>query len=289
MIVLQILKILGIVIACIIGLIILIILLALFTPFTYSVTGKGKDEDIEAGFSVKWLGGLVHIFGSLKGMAFDMKTNVAGLTLKKKENSLFSRIAKKVGLAIWDMLKEELLGIKSERTKAKEAAKAAKAAAKSGKTAPGETKEAPEGEQDDDAPKFILKLRAIWAKVKRVWEIAKLAKYVLGAPVTARAWRYFKERLFDLLSRIKPRKICGTVTFGMEDPASTAELYGVAAPIAQVIDDRLMIIPDMENKIFEMDASINGRIFISNVLSFLWKILTNKDISRVVGYIGRNL
>lgn len=55
------------------------------------------------------------------------------------------------------------------------------------------------------------------------------------------------------------------------------------------MDERLLIIPDMDNRTIQMDVVIKGRIIVKFVLSFLWKILTHKDIQRVVGYIGRNL
>jgi len=146
-----------------------------------------------------------------------------------------------------------------------------------------------EKKEDDDSPKFVKKIRSFVEKVKNIWEKLKLAKYVLGAPVTARAWKYLKQQLAGLFNHVKPASMEGEVTFGTGDPASTAETFGIAGWIAALMDERLLIIPDMYNKTVKMDVVIKGRIIVRYVLSFLWRILTHKDIRRVVGYIGRNL
>ena len=269
MIFLQILKIIGIVLAVIIGLIIIIILLVLFAPFSYYITGQGENEDIVATVTIKWLGSLLHLDGEIrKGQKFDLKTHFAGLEIKKKENSLISRILKRIGKALWEVFKKEFLGIEPEKYEP-----------------------IPDDLSEREARKqgFIRKLQIAWDKVKEIWELLKLAKYVIGAPVTARAWKTLKSEFAGLLNRIKPTSMEGEVEFGTGDPDTTAEGYGIAAWIAANMDDRLMIIPDMENKTIRLDVSIKGRIFVRNVLSFVWRILTDRDIRRVVGYIGRNL
>lgn len=272
MIFLQVLKIIGIVLAVIIGLIIVIICLVLFVPFKYTVTAQGENEAIDPKMSVKFLGGLLHLLIGFEGGTLDMKTHLAGIELKKKENSLLTRIAKKIGLAIWELIKEYFFGIVPEKKK--------KASMKA----------EPEEEQaDDDAPKFVKKIRDLTKKAKNIWEKIKLAKYVIGAPVTARAWKYLKQELAGILNHVKPSSMEGEVTFGTGDPASTAETFGIVGWIAALMDERLLIIPDMYNRTVQMDVVIKGRIIVRYVLSFLWRILTHKDIRRVVGYIGRNL
>jgi len=272
MVVLEILKIIGIVLAVIIGLIIVIICLVLFAPFKYTVTAEGENEAIDPKLSVKFLGGLLHLIIEIENGGLEMKTHLAGIELKKKENSLLTRIAKRIGLAIWELIKEYFFGIVPEKKKKAEQ-----------KSEPEEKK------VDDDSPKFVKKIRSFVEKVKNIWEKLKLAKYVLGAPVTARAWKYLKQQLAGLFNHVKPASMEGEVTFGTGDPASTAETFGIAGWIAALMDERLLIIPDMYNKTVKMDVVIKGRIIVRYVLSFLWRILTHKDIRRVVGYIGRNL
>lgn len=270
---LQVLKIIGIVLACIIGLIIIIIALVLFAPFSYQIKGQGADENIRTDLTVKWLGGLLNLSGGITGTdvgAFEMKTHFAGLEIKKKENSLVSRIAKRIGLAIWDILKESLFGIKPEKKRSAE-------------------EKVHEPEEDDDSPKFIKKIKVLTAKLKSIWEKIKLGKYVLGAPVTARAWSYLKSQLFGILNHLKPKSMEGEITFGMGDPSSTAIGYGLCGWIAPMMDERLVVVPDMDNKTLQMDVVIKGRIFVRFVLSSLWRIITDKNIRRVAGYIGRNL
>lgn len=270
MIFLQILKIIGIVLAVIIGLIIVIICLVLFAPFKYTITAKGENESIDPKMSVKFLGGLLHLVIGIEGGTIDMKTHLVGMEIKKKENSLLTRIAKRIGLAIWEVIKRSFFGIDPNKKKTSD-------------------EEADRAGEDSDSPKFIRKIKNLAAIVKNIWEKLKLAKYVIGASVTARAWAYLKQLLAGLFNHVKPSSMEGTIRFGTGDPASTAQTFGIAGWIAAIMDERLLIIPDMDNRTIQMDVVIKGRIIVKFVLSFLWKILTHKDIQRVVGYIGRNL
>ena len=78
-----------------------------------------------------------------------------------------------------------------------------------------------------------------------------------------------------------PRSLKGRLEFGTEDPSNTALIYGAAGSVAAMIDDRFMLIPDMENKVLDMDFTINGRFFVGYMVLLALQIIMNKDVRRV--------
>ena len=136
-----------------------------------------------------------------------------------------------------------------------------------------------------------LKDKALfWAQtLKEVWEMLKKMDYVWKAPVTKRALRFLKASLLDLLSRIKPKKIKGRFTFGMEEPSVTAKYYALLSLVLGAAGADLVLVPDFEDKKIEAeDICVSGRISAAYMLLSALKIMRNKDVKRVSGYIRRN-
>lgn len=248
MIALQILKIAGFVLAGIAALVLLILILVLFLPFRYRLAGCGKNEDINAEASVKWILGFVTVKAVYAAKRMDYYVRVAGIKI----------------------LKGNLIGDEKPEKEEK-------------------PKEKPEKKKEPkEKLKFPENIKAFWNGLKEKWEKVKTAKYIVSAPVTERAWKYVKSRLFRLLGSIRPRSLKGRAEFGTGDPAQTAEIYGAGAVFAEFIDNRFMLVPDMENKIIDIDMSINGRIFVGLMLLLVLQIITNKDVRRVIRYTKKN-
>ena len=308
MIFLQILKIIGIVLACIVGFVILIVLLALLFPLTYRIKADGKNADIRAQFTANLIFGLVHFKLAYADKRAEYKARIAGIPVFK------GSFGKDEANAVKEAIDEEAEPSGAAAKPIEAAAKPSKAAAKhsdsaaksSGEDADSKAKHkkhkkeksVPDEDRQDElhasaekpgklkkiknaVKKFIDKIRAIIEKIKKV-------KYILDAPVTKRAIRYTKECLLDILNHIKPRRIKGRVDFGLDDPATTAELYGVLGCLACAIDDKLIIAPDFDEKGIELDVEIKGRIILIYVIIKALSIWLNKDFKKVMNYIRRN-
>ena len=277
MIVLQILKIIGIVLACVVGFVLLIVLLVMCAPLRYKLYGDGEGSDITAGACVRWLRGLLTVKIEYAEKKISYYVRGAGIKFVKGELDLgnIKKSDNKPETAEAEGLKEEPKPEEAEAAKEEFP----------GKEEPDEE----EGRLSALVRKVTEKVKNLWEKIKTIKEKVETVKYIIGAPVTARAWALLKSQLFKLLNHIRPRKLNGTLEFGMEDPATTAQIYGAASSICVMMNQDFIIIPNMENKIIKMNLEIKGRIFIGYVLLLGLKILTSTDVRRVVKYVRRNL
>ena len=78
------------------------------------------------------------------------------------------------------------------------------------------------------------------------------------------------------------KKLKVYIKLGMDDPATTGEILGVAYAAAAMFGLNLVIEPDFENKVFELDAGFKGRVFIISILIWALKIYKNKDVKIVI-------
>lgn len=296
--ILVILKTIGIVLACIAAFILLIALLVLFVPMTYRVKASGENTDIKAGAKVKMLFGLLSANAAYEGMSLTYCVKIAWVTVFKGE------LGKKDAEALKEVLKEEETSSEEKTSECAPSAEMPSADAPSEETpkekhvksaeipleGEGFTENKTEKETAEErARRFIDKLKTLYNKVKNIWEKIKTAKYIWDAPVTKNALKFLKIKAIQLFEHIKPGKITGRVTFGMEDPADTAKAYGTFNSLICMIDNRLVLVPEFENKCVRIEnLNISGRIFTIYVLLLALKVLRNKDTRRVVRYIRRN-
>ncbi len=141
---------------------------------------------------------------------------------------------------------------------------------------------------EDKKPSFVQRIKDIAARIKHIYELVQKVKYILGAPVTKRALAKLGHFIAGFFKHIRPRKIKGYLKFGTDDPATTAQVYGISANVAAMIDKRFMIIPYMYGKCFDINILIKGRLFIGYVLISALRVVLNKDVRRVIGYVRRN-
>lgn len=294
MIALQILKIVGIVLGCIVGLILLILLLVLVAPFRYKFTGKGKNEDVQIAAAVRWLLGLVTVRAEYAQKQISYYLRIFGIKVFKgtfdigNEEEMIESLENRISgvrepRQPVEYSKEDYPGKKAfekqQKNKEKDAARAERAAAKAAR----------KEEKAQEKKPFLEKISELWQKIQKIYEKMKQAKYIISAPVTKRAFRYAKAQLFKMLGSMRPRSMKGEVCFGLEDPARTAEIYGVTSSLASMIDRRLMIVPDMDEPQLSMDVAITGRIFAGYVVLCVLKIIINRDVRRVIRYTKKNL
>jgi hypothetical protein len=107
-------------------------------------------------------------------------------------------------------------------------------------------------------------------------------KDFVGSSEFKKALALSKEQGMILLKHIKPRRLRGYVHFGMEDPASTGQILGGISLLYPIFKDNIKILPDFQQKIFEGDFFMKGRIRIFIVLRILWKLYRDKNIKMII-------
>ena len=301
MIVLQILKIIGFVLAGIVGLVLLLVLLVLFVPIRYKISGAGENADIEGDAKASWLLGLIQAIAEYKEKKLSYRVQIAGIPLMK------GVLGEDEADALREVLQEEEIisdpkqyeKISRELQKAEEKAEKAEAAKEEKrleKEQEKEEKKAEKAEQKEQRKKenklksFKEKVRDRIDHLKELHQKYQTVKRIWQAKTTKRALKHLKLEIINILNHIKPRKIAGTIGFGLEDPANTAIVYGNAAPIAEAISKgRLILTPEFYNKGIRIDLLIKGRIFLGYMLLCIARLYFDRDIQRVIKVIRRYL
>lgn len=85
-----------------------------------------------------------------------------------------------------------------------------------------------------------------------------------------------------LLKKVKPSKIEGKVAFGTGDPATTGQILGMIAALYGFIPQKLQITPDFEEKKFEGNLHVKGKLRLIHVLVIGLKMFFDKNIRYVV-------
>ena len=299
MIILQILKIIGFVLAGIVGLALLIVLLVLFVPIRYKASGAGENTEIEGGAKATWLLGLFKAAADYKEKKLSYAVKFAGIVLTK------GVLGEDEAEALREVLQEEEIisdpkqyeKISKELQKAGEKAEKAeelKEEKRLEKEQQKEEKKAEKAEQKEQRKKenrlksFKEKVRDRINSLKELYNKYQTAKRIWQAKATKRALKHLKVEIFNLLNHIKPRKIAGTIGFGLEDPANTAFVYGNVVPIAEAISKgKLILTPEFYNKGIRMDLLIKGRIFLGYMLLCIARLYFDRDIQRVFKVIRR--
>ncbi len=300
MIFVLILKIMGIILLCVLGLAVLILLLALFYPIGYSAKARGKDKEIGVNADIFWLFGIVKAKVIYDGGGPGFRISAFGIPIKegnfkraKKKKSKKKRPGGEAVLCaeacekpeeetvsretVLRMLKQQRLEksgnivdkINLKRLKIKS------------KTAAGRTAK----EKKDD---FKNKIRQALDKAKDLKDKGTQIKRALDTKTGQKATGFIKIQIIKFFRAIKPDMIKGIVKYGTDDPAGTAKIYGFAAQAAYLIThDRLVIVPDFDNKSLELDVVVKGRIFLCRIAAIAINVLLNREVSVIWKEIRR--
>lgn len=88
--------------------------------------------------------------------------------------------------------------------------------------------------------------------------------------------------LKKLLKHILPTKIRSKLIFGTGDPGSTGQALGILGIFYGRYGEHVHITPDFENKIFEGNHRVKGRIRMSTLLIIVIKLLLDKRFKRLI-------
>lgn len=122
------------------------------------------------------------------------------------------------------------------------------------------------------------KIRAIREKQIDLQEQGRKWMTVLKRDRTKTALGKCKDILIKLLKTLLPRKWSAYFHFGMDDPASTAQILGYYWMFIGVLANHVTCLPDFENKIFEGELKAKGHICMITFVSIGLKVLFDPDL-----------
>ena len=279
---LQILSVVGFVLLIVLAIIAALIALILFLPVVYRVKLR-KEESFDGAGSVRWLFGAVNFsfeFGAdgvktcLKIFGIKLGIGNKNKNRPKKDNSDEYQPAKKQptirpGEIVDESADDEndTGGISSENEHRRDNIAADGASEKGIKHVGNEAFE--EKAKPSLAEKISFTFKNICDKLKKIGELKRI--FDKAKPV-----------LIKLIKAILPRKISGYIEFGFDDPANTGMLLAVVSALCIPIPQKLRVTPDFEEKKFNCDVKIQGRIFIIVLLINIIRLIKIPEIKDLI-------
>ena len=126
-------------------------------------------------------------------------------------------------------------------------------------------------------------------KVKRIYKNIEHYYKLLQHPSIKPAWNKLWFQLKRIIKHIRPRKVKANIEFGTGDPASTMRVYGYYCMIYPFYGKQIIFTPDMEDKVFNLDATVSGRMQVFQVMRMSWSLFIDKHVRRVVRLIIREV
>lgn len=281
---LLILKILGIVLLVLLGILLALLLIVLFVPVRYQGSGYRKEGDsvpVHVQLKVTWLLHLVRVSFIYPEEAF-LKVKILFfqiLPAKEKKKKASN--------------KKEADG-KKPKTDKKEAGSDVSDTASDQKISDeGNAADEDGGDDRRTLSDFVRKLffairnikytiRKIYDKINHIIHNIRYYIKILQTESFKRAFALCREQLLRLMKIVLPRKVSGTFTIGMEDPAATGQILSIYGILYPLIGDSITVIPDFEKPVMEGSFRFKGKITAFTLIRIAAKIYFDKDLKRVI-------
>lgn len=291
----TVLKILGILLAAVLGILLFLMVLVLFVPVRYQAdAGLGEETRVSA--KISWL---LHAFG---------------VQVRYMEGTLSVKLR-----LLWFLsfplypAKEKRAGQQKEKKK-KEKRKERSDMPEAGETNIAAPVAVPNRESDSRTEKrpgiwerLLSVLKKLWAfpgrlrrGIQGILEKVKYTFRMICVKITdIRAnWKYYtdmlkkeevknafslcRRQLMRLLRHAAPRKLSGDLTIGLEDPATTGQLYGLYCASGCLHRYRIAVTPDFEQKILKGTIRLRGHVRGIHLLILGLKLLFDKNIRYLI-------
>ncbi len=131
------------------------------------------------------------------------------------------------------------------------------------------------------------KVHDLWDSAVAMFELFRRKEGLLEEYVkkksTLKAVKTAWVNLLWVLKHIAPKKYHGGLTFGLDDPALTGEIFGAAAPLYLYVSDYLRLEPAFENRlVVSGDIYLKGRIRLWGILLRALRLYRDKNIRKVI-------
>lgn len=269
---LLILKILGIVLLVLLGILLALLLIVLFVPVRYQGSGYREEGDpvpVHVKLKVTWLLHLVRVSFIYPEEAF-LKVKVLFFQiLPAKEKKKKASNKKEAGHDVRDKASDQKISDE------------------------GNTADEDGGDDRRTLLDFVRKLfsairnikytiRKIYDKINHIIHNIRYYIKILQTESFKRAFVLCREQLLRLMKIVLPRKVSGTFTIGMEDPAATGQILSIYGILYPLIGDSITVIPDFEKPVMEGSFRFKGKITAFTLIRIAAKIYFDKDLKRVI-------
>ena len=281
---LLILKILGIVLLVLLGILLALLLIVLFVPVRYQGSGYRKEGDpvpVHVQLKVTWLLHLVRVSFIYPEEAF-LKVKILFfqiLPAKEKKKKASN--------------KKEADGKKPKTDKKEVGSDVSDTASDQKISDEGNAADEDSGDDRRTLSDFVRKLfsairnikytiRKIYDKINHIIHNIRYYIKILQTESFKRAFVLCREQLLRLMKIVLPRKVSGTFTIGMEDPAATGQILSIYGILYPLIGDSITVIPDFEKPVMEGSFRFKGKITAFTLIRIAAKIYFDKDLKRVI-------
>ncbi len=277
---LSILSTIGFIVLIILAVILALIALILFFPVVYKAKIKKTEEFLAEG-SVKWLFGVFTLRFAFKNKNLDWSMRLFGFSLdklikkdkeEKSEKEKYTPAKKQPTIKPGEIVHDEKKETADKLPENKSLDKAVEAVK--------EEKIKDDRIENSGSDKSLLeKIRFtfsnICAKLKKINNAFELFEKV-------------KPNIKKLLMHILPKKIKGYIAFGFQDPADTGMFLGILGALCIPIPKHLNIEPDFNEKKFECDVKLSGRVIVIVLIVYIVRILKVPEIKKLLGLGSKN-
>jgi len=133
--------------------------------------------------------------------------------------------------------------------------------------------------------KIAEKIKGVIEKLKAVFALIEKWMDFLDDDRTQKAIALALKEVGGILKGILPKKVKGYVRFGHDDPSKTGQQLAYLAAAYPLYGKNLDIYPDFEKKALEGDIELKGRIFLATIVWAGLKLILNKNIKYVIGFV----
>lgn len=285
-IILWILKIIGIVLAVILGIAVLLIAIVFFLPVCYRIEARSEgtleESDVKARFS--WLFHLFAGYFAYQNGEFDWQVRIGWKKMNQpaqnQEDTSFVQMP----------LKEENTGKKSSE-KESVALEEAEPEIKQSEKKQEQEKEDTISEKPKQKKRisFFQKIkytyRKICDKIKILLEKKENVIEFLSDTVHQAAWERLKKEVQRILHFLRPKKLKGSVCFGLADPYNTGRVLALLSMFYPFYGEHIEIHPDFERKILKGEVLVKGHLCGIYAVIPMWNLFWDKQVRTTYQHI----
>ena len=311
-VILLILKVLGITLLILLGIVLLLVLLLLLAPFHYTIDAKYYG-DVKAVGRIQWLCfvlDLKGVYGNnkflyyLKSFGFMISTNdeedkhYRAISDEEAESDKSSDKAKpseaeKVPVKVVEDEFETYEQEQEQKTKSEPQKKSIFMRIYEGIESGLEWVVTIPMRVHDKISELMARILDFFANLaenmnkvikKRDMILQKITgvRSLLEKPYTKKVLKDGKVLLKKMWKHVRPRKLQGSIHFGLEDPATTGQLLGVVGMLYPVYRNHFVIAPDFEQQIFEGKIYAKGRVQIGRMTFLSLRFMLTQDFFKTV-------
>lgn len=130
--------------------------------------------------------------------------------------------------------------------------------------------------------KIKYRFKKICGTIRKVFKNIKDFKAFISDEKTKKALSLIKKESVKLIKHIRPKKIRGYLIFGFDDPSYTGRVLGLIYMFSRGTRKNFQIGPDFENRVFETDVQVKGRIQVYFLLIIAYRFYKDKNFREVI-------